>query len=151
MADFTPKKVKEPGKAKSGQGPAIASTKDAEHQSPPVLHLDHGHLEKLMPKGSGMPPIGSKVRISGLAHVGAASENQDEMSPAGKGKVRRSMTLHLHQMDMGQDGITEGEKEESQKDGMKSEIDKALSQHAGSEAAKGKPKGKTPTPRGGQD
>jgi hypothetical protein len=34
---------------------------------------------------------------------------------------------------------------------MKSAIDKALTKDAGSESAKGKKEGKTPSPRGGQD
>lgn len=151
MADFGPKK--EAGKAKSGQGPAAASSKDVEYQAPPTIHLQHHHLEKLGMKT--MPPVGSKVNISGVAHVGATSENQDDMTspgrPMGSGDStpRRSMTLHLHKMEMG--GGNDAVKEESQKDGMKGAIDAALKTGAGSAAAKGKPAGKTPTPRGGGD
>lgn len=142
MADFTPKKVStEKSKAKGN----LAVDNTSEHQEPPRLYLEHHHLAKLgMDK---MPAVGSKIKISGLAHVGSTSEDQDRMDG---GKPRRRMTLHLHQMEMGGDGI-EGASEESQKDGMKSEIDKALTKHAGSESAKGKAKGKTPTPRGGGD
>jgi hypothetical protein len=150
MADFTPKKVA--SKAKSGQGPAAGGARGAEHESPPHIYLEHHHLEKLgMTK---MPPVGSKIKISGLAHVGAVSEHDESRSaPSGsaEGGPKRSMTLHLHKMDIGKDGISEGEHEESQKAGMKGEIDKALSRGAGSDAAKGTAKGKTPTPRGGGD
>lgn len=147
MADFTPKKVStEKSKAKGSLVSHDSPSSSAEHQSPPRLYLEHHHLAKLgMTK---MPPVGSKIKISGLAHVGATSEDSDH-SGEGKGP-RRSMTLHLHQMDMGKSGI-EGATEESQKDGMKSEIDKALTKHAGSEAAKGKAKGKTPSIRAGGD
>jgi len=144
MADFTPKKIStEKGKAKGSLVGANSPSSSAEHQSPPRLYLEHHHLAKLgMDK---MPPVGSKIKISGLAHVGATSEDQD---PGINGGPRRSMTLHLHKMEIGKEGI-EGASEEDQKDGMKSAIDKALTKHAGSEAEKGKPKGKTPTPRSG--
>jgi hypothetical protein len=136
MADFMPKKSA--NKAKSGQGPAESGSKDAEYQAPPMIHLDHQHLEKLMPAGSAMPPVGSKIKINGLAHVGSASENQDSMAPAGKGKTRRSMTLHLHQMEMGADGPdNDVAQEEQSKAGAKAEMDKALSKGAGSESKKG--------------
>jgi len=147
MADFTPKKVSsEKGKA----GGSLPSGSDVEHQEPPTIYLGHHHLAKLgMDK---MPPVGSKIKISGLAHVGATSEHDRAAEPGEKGGAgkRRSMTLHLHKMEMGQEGI-DGASEESQKEGMKSEIDKALTKHAGSEAAKGKPKGKTPAVRAGGD
>ena len=136
MANFMPKKSA--SKAKSGQGPAVSSSKDAEYQPPPTIHLDHHHLEKLMPHGSAMPPVGSKIKISGLAHVGSASENQDSLEPAGKSKTRRSMTLHMHQMEMGADGPdNEVAQEEQSKAGAKAEMDKALTKGAGSEGKKG--------------
>lgn len=147
MADFTPKKVStEKSKAKGSLVSHDSPSSTAEHQSPPRLYLEHHHLAKLgMTK---MPPVGSKIKISGLAHVGATSEDSDH-SGDGKGP-RRSMTLHLHQMDVGA-GKQPEMSDESQKDGMKSEIDKALTKHAGSEAAKGKAKGKTPSIRAGGD
>jgi hypothetical protein len=149
MADFTPKK--EAGKAKG----SLPMDNASEHQEPPVLHLQAHHIGKLFKDGK-MPKVGSKIKVSGLVHVGAMSEHQDAPPSGGKaqtggeGNTRRSMTLHFHKMEMGTDGI-DGQKEESQKDGMKAEIDKALTSHAGSEAEKGKAKGKTPTPRGGED
>lgn len=129
MADFTPKKLsKEKGKA-VGSLPVD----NAEHQAPPHLYLEHHHLAKL--GVDKMPPVGSKIRISGLAHVGSTSEDHDH---AGKGKgPHRRMTLHLHKMEIGKDGISEHEHDESQKAGMKSAIDKALKHGAGSEAADG--------------
>jgi hypothetical protein len=137
MADFTPKLSTEKGKAKG----SLPKDNSSEHQSPPRLYLEHHHLEKLgMDK---MPAVGSKIKISGLAHVGSTSEDDDPGIDGGK---RRSMTLHLHKMDMGTDNS-----EESQKDGMKGAIDKALSKAAGSEAEKGNAKGKTPPVRGGGD
>ncbi len=142
MADFTPKKVKaEPSGAKG----SLPKQNDVEHQSPPRLYLEHHHLAKLgMDK---MPAVGSKIKISGLAHVGATSENSDH---GDGGNPRRSMTLHLHSMEMG-GGKQPEMSDESQKDGAKSAIDKALAKHAGSEAAKGKPKGHTPAVRAGGD
>ena len=149
MADFTPKA--ESSKAKG----SLAHDNSSEHQSPPSLYLTHSHLEKLLPKGSKMPPVGSKIKISGLAHVGATSENADSPPSGGKAKggeanTKRSMTLHLHKMDMAhgaQPGVSDADQETESAKGAKAEMDRAL----GSEAAKGKPKGKTPTPRGGQD
>ncbi len=151
MADFTPKKLSTEKSKAAGSLPVD----NAEHQEPPRLYLEHHHLAKL---GMGkMPPVGSKIKISGLAHVGATSENSSDGPSGGKadgkggeGNTRRSMTLHFHKMEVGKEGI-EGASEESQKDGMKSEIDKALTKHAGSEAAKGKAKGKTPVVRAGGD
>ena len=76
----------ESSKAKGGEGKAEASSRDAEHEAPPRLLLSHGHLKKLgMTK---MPPVGSKIHISGVAHVGATSEDQDGGMPGGK---RRSI------------------------------------------------------------
>ena len=140
MANFMPKKS--PSKAKPGQGPAETGSKNAEYEAPPMIHLDHHHLEKLMPAGSTMPPVGSKIKISGLAHVGSVSENQDSTQPAGKGKTRRSMTLHMHQMEMGADGPdNDVAQEEQSKAGAKAEMDKALARGAGSESKKGGKKG----------
>lgn len=138
MADFSPKKGKETATAKGS-----LPTDNAEHQEPPRLYLEHHHLEKLGLKK--MPAVGSKIKISGLAHVGSTSENQDR---GDGGKARRSMTLHMHKMEVGKDGPgAEEDQAEQTKQGAKAEMDKAL----GSEAAKGKKEGKTPTPRGGGD
>jgi hypothetical protein len=158
MADFAPKK--ESGKAKGGQGPAMAGSRNAEHQAPPVVHLEHHHLEKLgMDK---MPPVGSKIKISGLAHVGATSEHNHSAEPgepegSGQSTPRRSMTLHLHQMEMGKSGI-EGAKDVDQEAksaaGAKAEMDKALSREMGgkkSKRAEGAQGGPSKTPRGGGD
>ncbi len=157
MVAMVSKVKSESGKAKGGEGPAMASSRDAEHMSPPSLHLGHEHMKALgLHKGPIPYKVGDKIPLSALVHVGAISEDQDHAGhldgkpPSGEGSTRRSMTLHFHKMDMG-DGNNSGTREESQKDGMKSEIDKALTQHAGSEAEKGKAKGKTPTPRGGGD
>lgn len=126
MADFSPKK--ESSKAKGS-----LAKDNTEHQSPPTIYLEHHHLEKLgMTK---MPPVGSKIKISGLAHVGATSEHDDSRSAPkgsaeGSGK-RRSMTLHMHKMDVGTD---RHDHEESQKAGMKAAVDKALTKGEGSES-----------------
>lgn len=152
MANFTPKKVTENVSAKG----SLAKQNDGEHQDPPMLYLQHHHLEKLMPKGSKMPPVGSKIKISGLAHVGSTSENAHDgpsggKAPGGEGNTKRSMTLHMHDMEMGTDGI-DGAKEENQKAGMKSEIDKALQREAGGSKSKGSEGAQSTgnrTPRGG--
>ena len=146
MADFTPKKVStEKGKA----GGSLPSGTDPEHQEPPTIYLAHHHLAKLgMDK---MPAVGSKIKISGLAHVGATSERNEAKQPGEKGGGKqRSMTLHLHKMEMGADGAGDAS-DESQKEGMKSEIDKALTKHAGSESKKGQKEGKAPAVRAGGD
>ncbi len=143
MADFTPKKLAtEKGTAKGSIG---APESQHEHSSPPSIYLHEEHIGKLFK--NKVPPVGSKIKVSGLAHVGSVSENQDR---GDGGKPHRTMTLHMHKMDVG-DGTQPGVDSESQKDGMKAEIDKALSKGAGNEAAKGKKVGKTPTPRDGQD
>ena len=46
----------------------------AEHQSPPVMHLEDHHIAKLF--GKKMPPIGSKIKVHGLIHVGAYNEDK---------------------------------------------------------------------------
>ena len=144
MADFTPKKLtSESGSAK---GRNMIKVPGEDTQSPPRLYLEAHHLAKL--GITKMPAVGSKIKISGLAHVGSTSEDQDH---ADGGKPHRRMTLHLHKMDIGTDAQSSDAKEQSQKDGMKSAIDKALTKDAGSAAAKGKKPGNTPAPRGGGD
>lgn len=125
MANFTPKKVTgEKGKAKGS-----LATPTADVQSPPQLYLGHHHLEKL--GITKMPPVGAKIKISGMAHVGSTSENQDNTD----GGPQRSMTLHLHKMDIGKDGPGQEVDQEAQsKQGAKAEMDKALKRGAGSEA-----------------
>lgn len=118
----------------------------SEHQAPPSLYLGHEHLAKFGIKE--IPKVGSKIKISGIAHVGATSENVDHGDGGGP---RRSMTLHMHKMEVGTDKQSSDAKEQGQKDGMKAAIDKALTKDAGSETKNhGKP-GKAPAPRGGQD
>jgi hypothetical protein len=120
MANFTPKK--EASKAKGS-----LPTENSEYQDPPTMYLQEHHLKALGFKE--MPKVGSKIKISGLAHVGSTNESSDH-SEKGKGP-RRSMTLHMHKMEVGRD---EHDHEESQKAGMKGEIDKALKKGAGSES-----------------
>ena len=153
MADFTPKKVA----SESGPGihPKAEGSRDVEHEAPPVMHLEAHHIKKLF--GNKMPPIGSKIKVHGLVHVGAYSEDHAGPPSGGKaqagdeGNTGRTMTLHFHKMEHGKDGTSDGVDDQSQNDGMKAAIDKALTKDAGSEATKGKAKGKTPTPRGGGD
>ncbi len=115
-----------------------------------------------MPKGMKMPPVGSKIKISGLAHVGATSENQ-AMGPSGgkaqkggEGNTKRSMTLHMHKMDMAhgsQPGVSEPEQEAETAKGAKAEMDKALKRGAGGDGkdSEGVESMNSRTPRGGQD
>jgi hypothetical protein len=129
MADFTPKKLStEKSKAKGG----LAEDNTSEHQEPPTLYLEHHHLAKLgMTK---MPAVGTKIKISGLAHVGSTSEDQDRGDGGGP---RRRMTLHMHQMETGtgkQGSEVADEKQAAS--GAKAEMDKALSRELG--GAKGK-------------
>ncbi len=138
----------------------------AEHQSPPVMHLEDHHITKLF--GKKMPPIGSKIKVHGLIHVGAYNENQEEnpsggKAPGGEGNTKRTMALHFHKMDMAQDnqpGEKTVDQDAERAKGAKAEMDKALEREAG--GRKGK-KGKNAegaeegaaanasVPRGGQD
>ena len=132
MVSLVERSQKEDGKATGGKQ---AMTSGEDTQPPPTLHLGHKHLEKLGLKK--MPAVGSKLHFHAVAHVGATSEDHDSM--AGSKKPRRSMTLHIHQMEMGQDdqaGDTDVAQEEESKKGAKAEMDKALSRGAGS-ASKG--------------
>jgi hypothetical protein len=88
MADLTPAKKPKP----AGGGHPKDLHPHEEIMKPPVIHLEHHHLEKLLPKGSKMPPVGSKIKISGLAHVGATSERgrkpqsaESRIRPAARG------------------------------------------------------------------
>jgi hypothetical protein len=153
MADFTPKKVS--GESGPGIRPKAEGSRDVEHEDPPVLHLQAHHIGKLFSDGK-MPKVGSKIKVSGLVHVGATSEHQEAPPSGGKakggeGNTRRTMALHFHKMEVGIDQQSSDAKEQGQKDGMKAAIDKALTKDAGSSAEKGKAKGTTPTPRGGGD
>jgi hypothetical protein len=130
MADFTPKKVS----SEKGKATGSLPHDSAEHQDPPRVYLEHHHLEKLGLKK--MPAVGSKIKVSGVAHVGSTSENTEHAPSGGKapgkeGSTRRTMTLHFHKMELGREGISDGEKEESQKAGMKGAMDKALKRAAG--------------------
>lgn len=117
MADFTPKKVKGEASTAKGSNPKIAG----EDSHPPTLYLHEEHLKKL--GIHKMPATGAKLKFHAVGHVGSTSENQDH---GDGGKTRRSMTLHLHKMDMGTGHQSSEVDEESQKAGMKSAIDKSL-------------------------
>ena len=126
-------KGKEPSKAKGG---AQTMTPGEDTQAPPRLYLEHHHLEKLGIKK--MPPVGTKLHIEAEAHVGSTSENQDR---GDGGKPHRSMTLHLHKMDMGTDdqtGDTDVAQAEQSNKGARAEMDKALSRGAGTADGKGR-------------
>lgn len=112
----------EKGKAKAGEGKPSPS--QDETSSPPSLYLQHDHLKKLGLDTGKMPAVGTKIHVSGIAHVGAVSEDQDRGD--GQKSPRRSMTLHMHQMEVG--GKDEGDevKEDRMKSGAKAEMDKAL-------------------------
>jgi hypothetical protein len=135
MADFTPKS--DPSKAKG----SLARDNTSEHEAPPVMHLEAHHIAKLFK--NKLPPIGSKVKVSGLVHVGAFNEGADGPPSGGKakggeGNTPRTMSLHFHKMDLGTD--TPGEQvdqEEQSKKGAKSAMDKALSRGAGTSEGKG--------------
>lgn len=113
MADFSPKK--EAGKA-AGRNPKVTGE---DTQDPPHIFLQSHHVAKLFKQ---LPSVGDKVKISGLAHVGSVSENQDH---GDGGKPRRTITLHLHKMEVGT-GKQPEMSDDSQKAGAKAEIDKAL-------------------------
>jgi hypothetical protein len=154
MADFTPKKlVAEKGHAKAGEGkPSVSQD---EHMSPPRVYLEHHHLAKLGLKE--MPKVGSKIHISGLAHVGATSEHDSADEPGERkgDKKRRSMTLHLHKMEMGTNGPGKEVNQEAETaKGAKAAMDKALKRGAGgknSEHEEGEEDDQEMTPRGGGD
>ena len=130
MVSLVERSQKEAGKAAGGKQ---AMTPGEDTQPPPTLHLGHKHMEKLGLKK--MPAVGTKLHFHAVAHVGATSEDQDSM--AGSKKPRRSMTLHIHQMEMGADGPdNDVAQEEQSKAGAKAEMDKALAKGAGSERAK---------------
>jgi len=136
MADFTPKKVS----SEKGSAKGSLPTDNAEHQRPPTIYLEHHHLEKLGLKN--MPKVGSKIKISGLAHVGATSEHDHSASASSRAegtgattpKNTRSMTLHLHKMDVAKDGIegvSDVDQEEQSKAGALAEVNKALEKSEG--------------------
>ena len=130
MVSLVERSQKEDGKATGGKQ---AMTPGEDTQPPPTLHLGHKHMEKLGLKK--MPAVGTKLHFHAVAHVGSTSEDQDSM--AGSKKPRRSMTLHIHQMEMGEDGPdNDVAQEEQSKAGAKAEMDKALAKGAGNERAK---------------
>ena len=125
-------------KAEKSKAAGSLPVDNTEHQRPPTLHLEHGHLEQLGMKT--MPKVGSKLKFHVTAHVGSTSENQDRGD--GGGKPRRHMSLDIHQMEMGKDGPdNDVEQEEESKAGAKAEMDKALAKGAGNESKKGGKKG----------
>jgi hypothetical protein len=96
---------------------------------PPTLYLEDEHLKKL--RLHEMPKVGEKLHAHIVAHVGAASEDQDR---GDGGKPKRRMTLHVHKMELGEDGPGKEEKqEEESKKGAKAAMDKALKHEAGNE------------------
>ena len=120
----------------------------AEEFSPPMIHLTHEHMKKFGIKQ--LPKVGSKVKISGLVHVGSTSEHDGSHSfgepgaeGGGGGEPSHSMTLHLHKMEMGQDGqkADHVDKEAQTQKGMKGAIDAALQKDAGSEKSKARAAG----------
>jgi hypothetical protein len=130
---------------RKGGGGAGLTRDSTDVMEPPSIHLDHHHMKAL---GLKTPRVGSKLHFTGHAAVHATSENADR---GDGGKSRGHVTLHIHKMDMGADKQSSDAKEQGQKDGMKAAIDKALTKDAGSEAEKGKAKGKTPSVRAGGD
>ena len=142
MVSLVERSQKEAGKAAGGKQ---AMTPGEDTQPPPTLHLGHKHMEKLGLKK--MPAVGTKLHFHAVAHVGATSEDRDSM--AGSKKPRRSMTLHIHQMEMGdgaQPGTSDADQEEESKSEAKAEMDKALAKQQGGgskpKAAGGKMGGK---------
>lgn len=136
----SPKKKGEPGKAGiDGKAPASQAEGPA---PPPRLYLEHDHLKKL--GITEMPAVGTKLHFHAVGHVGSTNEDQDR----GDGEARHSMTLHIHQMDMG-DGKQPEMSDEDQKAGAKAEIDKALAKAAGSEKSKAKAPGAKEGGKGG--
>ncbi len=110
----------------------------AEAMSPPVLHLEAHHIEKMFK--NKLPPIGSKIKFNAVAHVGAYSEGADGPPSGGKakggdGNTKRTMALHFHKMEIGKGGNETGQSEQDQDAkraaGAKAEMDKALKREEG--------------------
>jgi hypothetical protein len=144
MVSLVSKSQKEASKS---TGAKQTMTPGEDTQTPPRLYLEHHHLAKLGIKK--MPPVGTKLHIEAEAHVGSTSEDQDRGDGGGP---RRSMTLHLHKMDIGSDdqaGETDVSNEEESKKEAKAEMDKALSRQQGSESSKAKPAGGKKGQKGG--
>ena len=145
-------------KAEQGSAKGSLPHDNTEHQSPPVMHLEAHHIQKLF-KGK-MPPIGSKIKVHGLVHVGAFSEGADGPPSGGKakggeGNTQRTMALHFHKMDVATDGPgKEVDQEAETAKGAKAEMDKALKRGAGGskkQSAEGEEDGAEETPRAGGD
>jgi hypothetical protein len=148
MADFTPKKLA--GESGPGIKPKAEGSRDVEHDAPPVMHLEAHHIAKLFK--NKMPPVGSKIPMHAVVHVGAYSEDADGPPSGGKakggeGNTKRTMTLHFHKMEHGTDQqSSDAEKEGQSAKGAKAEMDKALARQAGGQKKplKGvKPQGET--------
>lgn len=109
----------------------------AETMSPPVLHLEAHHIEKMFK--NKLPPIGSKIKFNAVAHVGAYSEGADGPPSGGKakggeGNTKRTMALHFHKMEIGHSAGGPGTDEQQSAErikGAKAEMDKALSRRTG--------------------
>lgn len=154
--------VTEKGSAKAGEGKAEGSSRNAEHQSPPMLHLGHEHMKALgLHKGPVPFKVGDKIHVHALVHVGAISESQHDnpsggKAPGGEGNTHRTMTLHFHKMDMGdgtQPGVKEVDQEAEKAKGAKAEMDKALKREAGGKGkdSEGEEGAQDTVPRGGED
>jgi len=144
-------------KVKGEKGSAAGSLAPTEHQRPPTVYLEHHHLEKL--GLTKMPPVGSKIHVHGLAHVGATSENQETPPSGGKapgkeGSTKRSMTLHFHKMEIGGHDGSDVDQDAEKAKGAKAEMDKALKREMGgkkSTESEGEEDGGEDVPRGGED
>ena len=128
----------------SGRAPSGGKAKgaSAEHLSPPVLHLEAHHIEKLFK--NKMPPIGSKIKFHAVAHVGAYNEGADGPPSGGKakggeGNTKRTMALHFHKMetDVGTEHAPGVDQSAERAAGAKAEMDKALEREAGGKKGKG--------------
>lgn len=154
MANFV-KQTSEKGSIKGGE---LNPKHETPGEHPPTIHLGHEHLKALGLHKGPMPKVGSKIKISGLVHVGSTSENADSMQEPGRKegtgattpKNTRHMTLHLHKMEMGTGKQSTEVNDEDQKEGMKGEIDKALAREMGGKKSNDEEggEGKTRTARG---
>jgi hypothetical protein len=130
--------------AEASKAKGSLATNNAEHQSAPSLYLGHEHLAKFGIKD--MPKVGSKIKISGLAHVGSTSESSHAAQPgesegSGPSTPQRSMTLHIHSMEVGKNGVNDVEQEAQTAKGAKAAMDKELTKRAGTESSKAKTAG----------
>jgi hypothetical protein len=136
-----------PGHEDGADAPSGGKAKGAgaEHQAPPVMHLEAHHIKKMFK--NKMPPVGTKFKVTGLAHVGAYNEDSDGPPSGGKaegaggeGGTKRTMALHFHKMDVAQDnqpGETTVDQDAERAKGAKAEMDKALERQEGGNGKNG--------------